>query len=134
MQPEVLALALAPSPSNVWPSFTRLFCTVEPAPLQPGLLMDACKYLESLQYRVWKKMLGSVESGKDTQQSAPEEWRPSCAAQTWPSFSALLSAALSRRGQGLPALTHLRKANSPFCLYNSKHSCLERPPTLGYFS
>ncbi|EDL85385.1 tripartite motif protein 35 [Rattus norvegicus] len=40
----------------------RLFCTVEPAPLQPGLLMDACKYLESLQYRVWKKMLGSVES------------------------------------------------------------------------
>lgn len=65
------------APANAQPSFSRLFCTVEPAPLQPGLLMDACKYLESLQYRVWKKMLGSVESGKDTTRcSKPMETIP----------------------------------------------------------
>lgn len=105
--------ALAPALSDGQPSFYRLFCTVEPAPLQPGLLMDACKYLESLQYRVWKKMLGSVESGKDMQQNAPCQWRLSCAAETWLSFSAGLPAALPDRPRplGLPALPHLREAN-----------------------
>lgn len=115
MQPGVLALA----PSNAQPSFSRLFCTVEPAPLQPGLLMDACKYLESLQYRVWKKMLGSVESGKDMQQMLqadgghPVLQRPGQASQLF-SLQPFLGGA-----KGLPALTHLRKANSPFCLHNS---------------
>ncbi|XP_007936927.1 E3 ubiquitin-protein ligase TRIM35 [Orycteropus afer afer] len=40
----------------------RLFCTMEPEPVQPGMLIDVCKYLDSLQYRVWKKMVTSVES------------------------------------------------------------------------
>ncbi|XP_045142894.1 E3 ubiquitin-protein ligase TRIM35 [Echinops telfairi] len=40
----------------------RLFCSMEPEPVQPGLLIDVCKYLDSLQYRVWKKMVLSVES------------------------------------------------------------------------
>lgn len=36
---------------------------MEPEPVQPGMLINVCKYLDSLQYRVWKKMLTSVESG-----------------------------------------------------------------------
>ncbi|KAF6097887.1 tripartite motif containing 35 [Phyllostomus discolor] len=40
----------------------RLFCTMEPEPIQPGMLIDICKYLDSLQYRVWRKMVMSVES------------------------------------------------------------------------
>uniref|UniRef100_A0A8C9JND2 Tripartite motif containing 35 n=1 Tax=Panthera tigris altaica TaxID=74533 RepID=A0A8C9JND2_PANTA len=40
----------------------RLFCTMEPEPVQPGMLIDVCKYLDSLQYRVWRKMVTSVES------------------------------------------------------------------------
>nr|XP_004665894.1 E3 ubiquitin-protein ligase TRIM35 [Jaculus jaculus] len=40
----------------------RLFCTVEPEPIQSGMLIDVCKYLDSLQFRVWKKMIASVES------------------------------------------------------------------------
>uniref|UniRef100_A0A9L0RLW2 E3 ubiquitin-protein ligase TRIM35 n=1 Tax=Equus caballus TaxID=9796 RepID=A0A9L0RLW2_HORSE len=31
-------------------------------PVQPGMLIDVCKYLDSLQYRVWRKMVMSVES------------------------------------------------------------------------
>ncbi|KAM6221062.1 E3 ubiquitin-protein ligase TRIM35 [Rhynchocyon petersi] len=40
----------------------RLFCTAEPDPVQPGMLLNVCKYLDSLQYRVWKKMVMRVES------------------------------------------------------------------------
>ncbi|XP_014395533.1 PREDICTED: tripartite motif-containing protein 35 [Myotis brandtii] len=40
----------------------RLFCTMEPEPVQPGMLINVCKYLDSLQYRVWKKMVMSVET------------------------------------------------------------------------
>ncbi|XP_016009789.1 tripartite motif-containing protein 35 isoform X2 [Rousettus aegyptiacus] len=40
----------------------RLFCTMEPEPVQPSMLIDVCKYLDSLQYRVWRKMVMSVES------------------------------------------------------------------------
>ncbi|XP_072808675.1 E3 ubiquitin-protein ligase TRIM35 isoform X2 [Vicugna pacos] len=40
----------------------RLFCTMEPEPVQPGMLIDVCKYLDSLQYRVWRKMVMCVES------------------------------------------------------------------------
>ncbi|XP_039073298.1 tripartite motif-containing protein 35 isoform X3 [Hyaena hyaena] len=40
----------------------RLFCTMEPEPVQSGMLIDVCKYLDSLQYRVWRKMVTSVES------------------------------------------------------------------------
>lgn len=87
------------APANAQPSFSRLFCTVEPAPLQPGLLMDACKYLESLQYRVWKKMLGSVESGKDaTRCSQANGDHP--VPQRQPSYSAFPPAATSRHAQG----------------------------------
>ncbi|KAJ8798518.1 hypothetical protein J1605_016663 [Eschrichtius robustus] len=35
---------------------------MEPEPVQPGMLIDVCKYLDSLQYRVWRKMLVCVES------------------------------------------------------------------------
>lgn len=45
-------------------SFPSLFCTMEPEPVQPGMLIDVCKYLDSLQYRVWRKMLVCVESGE----------------------------------------------------------------------
>lgn len=45
-------------------SFPSLFCTMEPEPVQPGMLIDVCKYLDSLQYRVWRKMVMSVESGE----------------------------------------------------------------------
>lgn len=45
-------------------SFPSLFCTMEPEPVQPGMLIDICKYLDSLQYRVWRKMVTSVESGE----------------------------------------------------------------------
>ncbi|XP_006884984.1 PREDICTED: tripartite motif-containing protein 35 [Elephantulus edwardii] len=34
----------------------RLFCTMEPDPMQPGMVLNVCKYLDSLQYRIWKKM------------------------------------------------------------------------------
>lgn len=37
---------------------------MEPEPVQPGMLIDICKYLDSLQYRVWRKMVTSVESGE----------------------------------------------------------------------
>lgn len=37
---------------------------MEPEPVQPGMLIDVCKYLDSLQYRVWRKMVTSVESGE----------------------------------------------------------------------
>ena len=37
---------------------------MEPEPIQPGMLIDICKYLDSLQYRVWRKMVMSVESGE----------------------------------------------------------------------
>ncbi|XP_036604292.1 tripartite motif-containing protein 35 [Trichosurus vulpecula] len=40
----------------------RLSCTTEPEPIQPGMLIDVSKYLDSLQYRVWKKMLSSIEA------------------------------------------------------------------------
>nr|XP_026254665.1 tripartite motif-containing protein 35 isoform X1 [Urocitellus parryii] len=40
----------------------RLFCTVEPEPIQPGMLINPCRYLDSLQYRVWKKMISSIKS------------------------------------------------------------------------
>ncbi|XP_035960329.1 E3 ubiquitin-protein ligase TRIM35 [Halichoerus grypus] len=40
----------------------RLFCTMEPEPVQPGMLIDICKYLDSLQYHIWRKMVTSVES------------------------------------------------------------------------
>ncbi|XP_066197535.1 E3 ubiquitin-protein ligase TRIM35 [Saccopteryx leptura] len=40
----------------------RLFCTMEPEPIQPGMLIDVCKYLDSLQYRVWRKMVMCVKS------------------------------------------------------------------------
>lgn len=40
----------------------RLFCTMEPEPVQPDMLIDVCKYLDSLRYRVWKKMMTCVES------------------------------------------------------------------------
>ncbi|VTJ88185.1 Hypothetical predicted protein [Marmota monax] len=43
-------------------SFHRLFCTVEPEPIQPGMLINPCWYLDSLQYRVWKKMISSIKS------------------------------------------------------------------------
>lgn len=45
-------------------SFPSLFCTMEPEPVQPGMLINVCKYLDSLQYRVWKKMVMSVETGE----------------------------------------------------------------------
>lgn len=44
--------------------FPSLFCTMEPEPVQPGMLIDICKYLDSLQYRVWRKMVMCVESGE----------------------------------------------------------------------
>lgn len=37
---------------------------MEPEPVQPGMLIDVCKYLDSLQYRIWRKMVTSVESGE----------------------------------------------------------------------
>uniref|UniRef100_A0A286XQ60 Tripartite motif containing 35 n=1 Tax=Cavia porcellus TaxID=10141 RepID=A0A286XQ60_CAVPO len=40
----------------------RLFCTMEPEPVQPDMLVDICKYLDSLRYRVWKKMITCVEA------------------------------------------------------------------------
>uniref|UniRef100_A0A8C5YTP0 B30.2/SPRY domain-containing protein n=1 Tax=Marmota marmota marmota TaxID=9994 RepID=A0A8C5YTP0_MARMA len=43
-------------------SFHRLFCTVEPEPIQPSMLINPCWYLDSLQYRVWKKMISSIKS------------------------------------------------------------------------
>lgn len=89
------------APADAQPSFSRLFCTVEPAPLQPGLLMDACKYLESLQYRVWKKMLGSVESGEDaTRCSRPMETILCYRDSKLLSFSAFPPAYPSRHAQG----------------------------------
>ncbi|XP_004848438.1 tripartite motif-containing protein 35 [Heterocephalus glaber] len=40
----------------------RLFCTMEPEPVQADMLIDVCKYLSSLRYRVWKKMMTCVQS------------------------------------------------------------------------
>ena len=37
---------------------------MEPEPIQPGMLIDVCKYLDSLPYRVWRKMVMCVESGE----------------------------------------------------------------------
>ncbi|KAM4836820.1 E3 ubiquitin-protein ligase TRIM35 isoform 1-T1 [Thomomys bottae] len=39
----------------------RLFFTLDPEPIQPGMLIDVCKYLGSLQYRTWKKMISFIE-------------------------------------------------------------------------
>lgn len=55
-------MALGRPPAQL--SFPSLFCTMEPEPVQPGMLIDVCKYLDSLQYRVWRKMVMSVESGE----------------------------------------------------------------------
>lgn len=60
-------------------SFPSLFCTMEPEPVQPGMLINVCKYLDSLQYRVWKKMVMSVETG---------EWGCGQVVQAWEALPA----------------------------------------------
>lgn len=60
-------------------SFPSLFCTMEPEPVQPGMLINVCKYLDSLQYRVWKKMVMSVETG---------EWGRGQVVQAWEALHA----------------------------------------------
>lgn len=55
-------------------SFPSLFCTMEPEPVQPGMLINVCKYLDSLQYRVWKKMVMSVETGEWVRGQVVQAW------------------------------------------------------------
>ncbi|XP_037669139.1 tripartite motif-containing protein 35 [Choloepus didactylus] len=88
----------------------RLFCTMEPEPIQPGLLINICKYLDSLQYRVWKKMVTSVES-------VPFSFDPSTAAG-WLSVSDDLTS-VTNHGYRVQVENPERFSSAP-CLLGSR--------------
>ncbi|XP_055970123.1 E3 ubiquitin-protein ligase TRIM35 [Sorex fumeus] len=88
----------------------RLFCTMEPEPVQPGLLLDVCKHLDSLPYRVWRKMMASVES-------VPFSLDPNTAAG-WLSVSEDLTS-VSNQGYRVQVENPERFASAP-CLLGSR--------------
>uniref|UniRef100_F7DPC4 Tripartite motif containing 35 n=1 Tax=Ornithorhynchus anatinus TaxID=9258 RepID=F7DPC4_ORNAN len=88
----------------------RLTCTAEPEPVQSGLLIDLSQALDSLQFRVWKKMLNIVEA-------VPFSFDPNTAGG-WLSVSDSLTA-VTNQGYRVPVENPERFSSAP-CLLGSR--------------